>query len=173
MLTACSLRHQSTSCYNYTSAFRIKALTAEPIMIFSKIIAMPSSSLIVIVVIIVVIYANLPVDSFGHSSKQLQPPFACHKTFKSIGFSANKKALSDYHFDEKYEAGIQLLGTEVKSCRGSNVQLSDGFAQISDGECWLYNIHIAEYPQAGPYYQHQPKRRRKLLLHKRQVSNEQ
>lgn len=82
----------------------------------------------------------------------------------------NKKSSFEYEFDEKFEAGIQLCGTEVKSCRkGGAVQLSDGYATIINGECWLCNVYIAECYQSGPVYQHELKRNRKLLLHKREV----
>ena len=84
--------------------------------------------------------------------------------------ASNKKSSFEYEFDEKFEAGIQLCGTEVKSCRkGGAVQLSDGYATIINGECWLCNVYIAEYYQSGPVYQHELKRNRKLLLHKREV----
>mmetsp|Transcript_28747 Transcript_28747/g.48227 ORF Transcript_28747/g.48227 Transcript_28747/m.48227 type:complete len:220 (+) Transcript_28747:150-809(+) len=81
----------------------------------------------------------------------------------------NKKGGYEYEWEEKIEAGIQLVGTEVKSCRRGNVQLSDGFAQVLDGECFLCNVHIAEYFGSGPIYQHTPKRNRKLLLHKKEI----
>ena len=81
----------------------------------------------------------------------------------------NRKASFEYEWTETYEAGIMLLGTEVKSCRKGTVQLSDGFAEIIDGECWLTNVHIAEHQRCGPYYQHEPKRKRKLLLHAREI----
>ncbi|MCJ8332157.1 MAG: SsrA-binding protein SmpB, partial [Lentisphaeria bacterium] len=80
----------------------------------------------------------------------------------------NKKAYHDYEVLEKFEAGIALLGTEVKSCRNRNVQLQDAHAYIEKGEVWLVNAHIALYEQ-GNRHNHEPKRRRKLLLHKREI----
>ena len=89
------------------------------------------------------------------------------RLYESIAL--NKKSSFEYEFDEKFEAGIQLCGTEVKSCRkGGAVQLSDGYATVINGECWLCNVYIAEYYQSGPVYQHELKRNRKLLLHKRE-----
>ena len=62
-----------------------------------------------------------------------------------------------------------FLGTEVKSCRSNNVQMSDGHIQIIDGEAWAYNIHINEWSGCGGYFQHEAKRPRKLLLHKNEI----
>ena len=84
--------------------------------------------------------------------------------------SLNKDAKNQYEFDEKLEAGIKLVGSEVKSCRRGHVQMSDGHCQIIDGECWLFNIFIREYDGCGSYDQHLPKRQRKLLLKKKEVS---
>eukprot|EP01041_Mallomonas_annulata_P010013 gene10013-20843_t len=81
----------------------------------------------------------------------------------------NRKANFEYEFEEKYEAGIMLTGTEVKSCRRGNVQLSDGLAEIRDGECWLLNVHIAEHYRCGTRDQHSPKRMRKLLLSRKEI----
>lgn len=99
-----------------------------------------------------------------------------HRPIKNHGHSVvldciavNRKSGFEYEFDDKIEAGIQLQGTEVKSCRKGNVQLSDGFATVINGECWLCNVHIAEHHQCGPVFQHDLKRNRKLLLHKREV----
>ena len=97
----------------------------------------------------------------NHHYKQLLSTLGC--------IAVNRKSGFEYEFDDKIEAGIQLRGTEVKSCRQGNVQLSDGFATVIDGECWLCNVHIAEHHQCGPVYQHELKRNRKLLLHKREV----
>lgn len=81
----------------------------------------------------------------------------------------NRKSSHEYEFTETYEAGIQLVGTEVKSCRKNMVQLSDAIAEIRDGECWLINCHIAEYNRCGRLQQHKPQRIRKLLLHGREI----
>ncbi|MBM3484548.1 MAG: SsrA-binding protein SmpB [Alphaproteobacteria bacterium] len=80
----------------------------------------------------------------------------------------NRKARHDYHIDETYEAGIQLLGTEVKSLREGRANLGDSFAQERDGEVMLMNAHIAPY-SAGGRFNHEPVRPRKLLLHRRQI----
>lgn len=80
----------------------------------------------------------------------------------------NKKARHDYNILETVEAGIVLTGTEIKSVREGRVTLKDGFAQIKNDEAWLENIHISEYT-AGNRFNHDPLRRRKLLLHKKQI----
>lgn len=81
----------------------------------------------------------------------------------------NRHAQSEYEFTEKYEAGIQLVGTEVKSCRKCTVQLSDGICEIRNGEAFLLNVHISEYAKCGSRDQHLPKRARKLLLAKKEI----
>lgn len=81
---------------------------------------------------------------------------------------ANRKAQHDYFIVETYEAGIVLKGTEVKSLRAGNANLQDSFAIIKNGEVWLENMHISQYPQAS-YNNHEPKRDRKLLLHKKEI----
>ena len=84
----------------------------------------------------------------------------------------NKKAWFDYYVEEKYEAGIALLGSEVKSIRAGHVSLGDSFAKFSEGsnpELFLLNAHIAEYAWANRN-NHDPLRARKLLLHKRELA---
>ena len=80
----------------------------------------------------------------------------------------NKKARHDYLLGDKFEAGIQLVGTEVKSLRAGRASLVDGFAEIRNGEAWLRNVHIPEYEQ-GSWTNHEPRRARKLLLKKEQI----
>lgn len=80
----------------------------------------------------------------------------------------NRKALHDYHVLETFEAGLQLLGTEVKGIREGKANLRDSFARVEKGEVWLYNVHINPYSHRG-YVDHDPKRRRKLLLHKQEI----
>jgi SsrA-binding protein len=80
----------------------------------------------------------------------------------------NSKALRDYTVDERFEAGIQLRGTEVKSIRAGRAQINDAFARVEKGEVWLYNAHIEQYA-FGNIYNHDAKRIRKLLLHKRHI----
>ncbi len=80
----------------------------------------------------------------------------------------NKKAWHEFHIVEKLEAGIALLGTEVKSLRDKQASLDGSYARIKEGECWLINANIAQYPKAA-YGNHDPLRERKLLLHRRQI----
>ena len=81
----------------------------------------------------------------------------------------NRKARHDYFITETLEAGLVLLGTEVKSLRDGGCQLTDAHAGERDGELWLFNAHIPEY-RGGNRFNHEPKRPRKLLLHKRQIN---
>ena len=80
----------------------------------------------------------------------------------------NRKARHDYHIDAIYEAGLVLTGTEVKSLRAGHANLVDGFAHIRDGEMWLAGVHIPEYTE-GTWTNHEPRRERKLLLHKAEI----
>jgi SsrA-binding protein len=80
----------------------------------------------------------------------------------------NRKARHEYHILETWEAGMVLLGSEVKSLREGNASLSDAYARVEGGEVWLYNMHIGVYGPAGPD-SHELKRRRKLLLQKREI----
>jgi SsrA-binding protein len=80
----------------------------------------------------------------------------------------NRKALHDYAVLETYEAGIALLGTEVKSIREGSVNLRDSFARIDRGEVWLLNVHIGPYSHTG-YASHEDRRQRKLLLHAHEI----
>lgn len=81
----------------------------------------------------------------------------------------NKKALHDYDIIEKFEAGIELKGTEVKSCKSGKVNLRDSFVKAKDGEAFLLNAHISEY-EKGNISNHEPTRTRKLLLHKKEIN---
>ena len=87
---------------------------------------------------------------------------------KQRPLAQNKKASHDYNILETVEAGIVLTGTEIKSVREGRVTLKDGFAQIKNDEAWLEIVHISEYT-AGNRFNHDPLRRRKLLLHKKQI----
>ena len=80
----------------------------------------------------------------------------------------NAKALRDYHVEEKFEAGIALKGTEVKSIRAGKAQINDCFGRFEKGELWLHNAYIEEYA-FGNIYNHDARRIRKLLLHRHQV----
>ncbi|MGK7938805.1 MAG: SsrA-binding protein SmpB [Crocosphaera sp.] len=84
--------------------------------------------------------------------------------------SDNRKARFAYEILETYEAGIELLGTEVKSLRAGRVNLGDGYAFIKNGEAWLTNVHISPYQGSSQYFNHEPKRTRKLLLHRKEIN---
>jgi SsrA-binding protein len=81
----------------------------------------------------------------------------------------NKKARHDYHIDETWEAGMVLMGTEVKSLRQGRASLVDGFAEIDGGEVFLLNVHIPEYLN-GTWTNHAARRRRKLLLNRAEIT---
>jgi SsrA-binding protein len=80
----------------------------------------------------------------------------------------NRKAFHDYHILETFEAGIALLGTEVKGIREGQANLRDSFARVDGGEVWLFNVHINPYSHRG-YVDHDPRRKRRLLLHKAEI----
>src|SRR5947207_11703967 len=80
----------------------------------------------------------------------------------------NRKAFHDFHLLEQFEAGVALLGTEVKAIREGRVNLRDSFARVEDGEVFLYNVNISPYSHRG-YSEHEPLRRRKLLLHRDEI----
>ena len=90
------------------------------------------------------------------------------KTDNSNILASNKKAFHDFTVLEKYEAGISLTGTEVKSCRARNISMADSHVRIINGQAVLVNVHIATYEQ-GNMFNHDPKRKRNLLLHKREI----
>ena len=81
----------------------------------------------------------------------------------------NKKGRHDYFIDEVFEAGLVLMGTEVKSLRAGRATLTDGYAVVEDGELWLSGVHIPEYNE-GSWTNHEPRRKRKLLMSKREIS---
>ncbi len=81
----------------------------------------------------------------------------------------NRKASHNYFFVQEIEAGIVLLGTEIKSLREGKLSFKDCFAGIEDGEVWLYNLHISPYSHGG-YSNHDPERPRKLLLNRREIN---
>ncbi len=80
----------------------------------------------------------------------------------------NRKAFHDYHILDRFEAGIELKGTEVKSCRARSISLNDAYAKAEGTEIFLFNSHIAVY-EHGNIFNHDPLRKRKLLLHKREI----
>ncbi len=80
----------------------------------------------------------------------------------------NRKASFQYYFVEEVEAGISLSGTEIKSLRDGKMNFKDSYARIDGNEVWLVNLHISPY-EKGTYFNHDPERKRKLLLHKREI----
>lgn len=82
--------------------------------------------------------------------------------------ASNRKARHDYNILDTYEAGVVLVGTEIKSLRDGKASLVEAFATIDDGEVWLRNLHIPEYSM-GSWTNHSPRRTRKLLLHRREI----
>lgn len=81
----------------------------------------------------------------------------------------NRKARFEFRIGEDIEAGLVLVGTEVKSLRKSGANIADSYASVEGGELWLINSYIAEYTEAGRFFQHEPRRRRKLLISKREL----
>ena len=84
--------------------------------------------------------------------------------------AVNRRAYHDYFIDEKFEAGMVLTGTEVKSIREGRCNLRDGYVRIDGNEAWLENVHISPYAQ-GNLMNHEPMRPRKLLLHRKQIAS--
>ena len=80
----------------------------------------------------------------------------------------NSKAFHDYFVEDRFEAGMVLAGTEVKSIRQGAVNLKDSFCQVTDGELWLYGLHISPY-EKGNIFNKDPRRTRKLLMHRREI----
>ena len=88
---------------------------------------------------------------------------------ESRTITVNRKAYHDYVIGETYEAGLALMGSEIKSIRAGRVNLKDAYARVEDGEVWLMNSHISPY-DAASFNGHEPGRRRKLLLHRKEIS---
>ena len=82
--------------------------------------------------------------------------------------ASNRAAFHEYHISDKYEAGIALTGTEVKSVMAGRIQLKESYVAVRDGEAWLFNAHISPYSH-GNRENHEPIRTRKLLLHRREI----
>ena len=94
------------------------------------------------------------------------------KSQPSDGFKVmadNRQARFTYEILDRYEAGIALQGTEVKSIRAGKVNLRDGYAQVKNGEVWLLNVHISPHDMTNQAYNHEPRRPRRLLLHKAEI----
>ena len=82
--------------------------------------------------------------------------------------ASNRRARHEYTIEDTVEAGLVLTGTEVKSLRAGRATLTDGFGQITDNEAWLHGVHIPQYTQ-GTWTNHEPRRTRKLLLHRKEI----
>ena len=87
---------------------------------------------------------------------------------QSSVIARNRRARHNYHLEDTVEGGLVLTGTEVKSLRAGRASLTDGFAQIENGEVWLHGVHIPEYTQ-GTWTNHEPRRPRKVLLHRKEI----
>jgi len=83
--------------------------------------------------------------------------------------ASNRRARHDYEILDTAECGIVLQGSEVKSLRAGRIALQDAYARIVDGEMWLFGVHVPPYAQANGFGAHEPDRKRKLLLHRRQI----
>ena len=81
----------------------------------------------------------------------------------------NRKARHEYKTDDVFEAGIMLTGTEVKSLRKGSINIAESYASWEQGGLWLINAYIPQYQQAGRFFQHEPRRKRKLLMHAREI----
>jgi SsrA-binding protein len=88
------------------------------------------------------------------------------ETVKTV--ATNRRAFYEYHVEERFEAGVALTGTEVKSLREGRASLADGYVAVEGGEAWLWNVHVPPYT-AGSWTNPDPKRKRKLLLHRREI----
>ncbi len=82
----------------------------------------------------------------------------------------NRNAFHEYFIEQRFTAGVVLTGSEVKSIRAGRCQLRGSYARIEDGEAWLYDAHISPYTQSGTHFNHEPTRKRKLLLKKREIN---
>ena len=89
---------------------------------------------------------------------------------KDVTIAHNRRAKFDYHLMDSFEAGIQLYGTEVKSLRQGQASINEAYVKDENNEIFLLNANIQEYPQAGSYFQHEPARKRKLLLNRREIN---
>lgn len=100
----------------------------------------------------------------AHKGRSKTAPASAERVIAS-----NRRARYDYEILERVEAGIALVGTEVKSLRAGQIQLKDSYAHARGGEMWLVGTHIAPYDQADGFGGHDPERRRKLLLHREEI----
>lgn len=84
--------------------------------------------------------------------------------------TTNRRAYHDYFIEETFEAGLALRGSEIKSIRAARVNLRDSYARVREGELWLIGAHITPYPQASTHERYDPRRARKLLMHRHQIN---
>jgi SsrA-binding protein len=96
-------------------------------------------------------------------------PEARHEQRNEQVIATNRRARHEYHIEETMEAGLVLTGTEVKALRAGRVSLQEAFARVQDHEVWLHHLHIPPY-EAGNIFNHEPRRPRKLLLHRREIA---
>jgi SsrA-binding protein len=92
---------------------------------------------------------------------------------KNEGFKIvcdNRQARFEYEILETFETGIELVGTEIKSVRAGSVNMKDGFALVRNGEIWLLNVHISPHLTTSHVFNHEPRRTRKLLMHRREIN---
>jgi SsrA-binding protein len=108
---------------------------------------------------------NATMPGKNRNSKKTSKP-AANGNNRQI--ATNRKALHDYEILDRVEGGLVLTGTEIKSIRAGKVDLRDAYARVQGGELWLHGVHIAAY-DAGSYMNHDPKRPRKVLLHREQI----
>lgn len=86
-----------------------------------------------------------------------------------VSVAENRRARHEYKIGDKFEAGLVLKGTEVKSLRNGQANIAEGYVSVEDGGLYLINALIPEYAGAGEFFQHEPRRRRKLLMHKSEI----
>ena len=110
----------------------------------------------------------VPLYALGMPNRRSPPVAAPEKKPRDLQLADNRKALFDYSIEDRFEAGIALTGTEIKSMRAGHVNLRDGYAHIEKGQAWLRNVHIAPWTHAA-HDNHEPLRPRKLLLHKNEI----
>jgi SsrA-binding protein len=104
----------------------------------------------------------------GRRGEPGRKPAAAARDIEKRIVATNRKARHDYAIEQVVEAGIALLGSEVKALREQTPSLQDGYARVEDGDVWLYGVHVPPLPQAS-YLNHEPRRRRKCLLHRREI----
>lgn len=120
------------------------------------------------------LYSALNVRALTRSTKSVHVPavMLANKKNQKKSWSPrteNRIARMRYHFLETYECGIELVGTEIKSVRAGKMQLREGYARVKDGELFLLNVHISPWETSGAYFNHDPVRPKKLLLHKKYI----